>query len=110
MRYYKSKHIGFYFYNGSSWEKIGGNDGDDSNEFQTISRTGTTVTLSDGGGSYQDSVNIYTAGDGINIQDNEISAVQSQNVHFVGQAFGGGIVFYTDNSGEHGLICSQSDQ
>jgi hypothetical protein len=48
-------------------------DGSVTNELQTISRTGTTVTLSNGGGSYTDSVNIYTAGTGIDITANVIS-------------------------------------
>jgi len=49
-------------------------DGSTSNELQTISRTGTTVSLSNGGGSYQDSVNVYTAGNGINITGTTISS------------------------------------
>lgn len=49
-------------------------DGSVTNELQTISRTGTTVTLSNGGGSYPDSVNVYTAGTGINIAGNVISS------------------------------------
>jgi hypothetical protein len=47
-------------------------DGSVTNELQTISRTGTIVTLTDGG-SYTDSVNTYTAGAGINIAGNVIS-------------------------------------
>lgn len=49
-------------------------DGSTSNELQTISRTGLTVTLSNGGGSYNDSVNVYTAGTGINITGTVISS------------------------------------
>lgn len=29
--------------------------------------------------------------------------------HFVGEFYGGGIVFHVDNSGRHGMICSLSD-
>jgi len=29
--------------------------------------------------------------------------------HFVGELYGGGIIFFVDNSGQHGLICSMSD-
>lgn len=29
--------------------------------------------------------------------------------HFVGELYGGGIIFFIDNSGQHGLICSISD-
>ena len=48
-------------------------DGSETNEIQTISRSGTTVTLSDGGGTFEDSVNVYTAGEGIEIADKVIS-------------------------------------
>lgn len=48
-------------------------DGSVTNEIQTISRSGTTVTLSDGGGTFEDSVNVYTAGAGIEIADKVIS-------------------------------------
>jgi hypothetical protein len=55
-------------------------DGSTSNELQTISRTGLTVTLSNGGGSYTDSVNVYTAGTGVNITGNVISATSGANI------------------------------
>ncbi|MCX6328187.1 MAG: hypothetical protein NTZ85_01550 [Bacteroidia bacterium] len=29
--------------------------------------------------------------------------------HYVGEQFGGGIIFYVDNTNKHGLICSLSD-
>ena len=77
-------------------------DGSVTNELQTISRTGLTVTLSNGGGSYTDSVNVYSAGSGINISANTIS----QSGHYVGELFGGGIVFYVYDFGQHGLITS----
>lgn len=32
------------------------------------------------------------------------------NTHKIGEHFGGGIVFYIDNTGEHGLIASEKDQ
>ena len=48
-------------------------DSSNTNELQTISRIGLNVTLSDGGGTFQDSVNIYTAGSGIDITNNVIS-------------------------------------
>ena len=38
-----------------------------------ISRSGLSVTLSDGGGTFQDSINVYTAGDGIAIDNNVIT-------------------------------------
>ncbi|MBK8504901.1 MAG: BspA family leucine-rich repeat surface protein [Saprospiraceae bacterium] len=48
-------------------------DGSVTNEIQTISRSGLTITLSDGGGTFQDSINVYTAGDGIDIDNNVIT-------------------------------------
>jgi hypothetical protein len=30
--------------------------------------------------------------------------------HYIGKSFGGGIIFYIDNTGQHGLISSTSDQ
>ncbi len=48
-------------------------DGSTTNEIQTISRNGLNVNLSIGGGSFTDSVNIYTAGSGIDITNNVIS-------------------------------------
>jgi hypothetical protein len=69
-------------------------DGSITNEIQTISRVGTTVTLSNGGGSFTDSVNAP----GFN--------------HYIGEKFGGGVVFYVwkDSAGiEHGLIVAATE-
>jgi len=79
-------------------------DGNATNEIQTISRTGLTVTLTDGG-TYQDSVNIYTAGAGIDITNN----VVSKTGHYIGELYGGGIVYYVYDNGQHGLIISLDD-
>ncbi|WP_370087325.1 hypothetical protein [Ekhidna sp.] len=84
-------------------------DNDPTNEIQTISRIGTTVTLSNGGGSYADSVGVYTAGSGIEITDNVISVSESETEHYVGEFFGGGIVIHVDHTGQHGLIMSLED-
>ncbi len=80
-------------------------DGSVTNEIQTISRHGLTVTLSRNGGSFTDSVNVYTAGKDIDITDNTIS-VRSYKV---GDLAFGGIVFWVDGSGRHGLVCSKED-
>lgn len=55
-------------------------DSSNTNELQNISRTGLEVTLSNGGGTFQDSVNVYSAGSGIDITNNVISATQSNNI------------------------------
>lgn len=52
-------------------------DGSVTNEIQTISRSGLTVTLSNGGGSYQDSIGTYSAGTSIDITNNVISLNES---------------------------------
>ncbi len=72
---------------------------------QTISRTGLIVTLTNGG-TYQDSVNVYTAGDGIDITGTTISEHKYQ----VGDFAQGGIVFWLDETGEHGLVCTKENQ
>ncbi len=80
-------------------------DGSVTNEIQTISRHGLTVTLSKNGGSFTDSVNVYTAGKDIDITNNTISV----RAYKVGDIAFGGIVFWVDGSGRHGLVCSKED-
>jgi hypothetical protein len=76
---------------------------------QTIIRTGTTVKLTNGG-TFTDSVNTYTAGTNITISaSNVISATGGSSLHYVGELFGGGIVFYVYNNGANGLIASLDD-
>lgn len=84
-------------------------DSDPNNEIQTISRTGTTVTLSNGGGTYEDSVGVYTAGTGIDITNNVISTTSPCGLS-IGDTYQGGIIFYLDPSGCHGLIAATTDQ
>ncbi|MBU0486802.1 MAG: DUF1566 domain-containing protein [Bacteroidetes bacterium] len=80
-----------------------------TNEIQTISRAGTTITLSNGGGSFTDSNNVYTAGAGIDITGNVISTGGGTTLA-IGNAFGGGAIFWLDASGQHGLIAALTDQ
>ena len=75
---------------------------------QTISRTGTTVTLTNGG-TFTDSVNTYTAGTNITISASNVISATSGSGHYVGELFGGGIVFYVYNNGANGLIASLDD-
>ncbi len=85
-------------------------DGSTTNEIQTISREGLNVSLSDGGGSYEDSVNVYTAGDGIDITDKVISNTAAATTYAVGDFAQGGVVFWVDASGQHGLVVAKVDQ
>lgn len=84
-------------------------DGDVTNEIQTIFRSGLTITLSNGGGTYQDSVNTYTAGTGIDITNNIVSVIGGSSEHYIGELYGGGIVYYVNQTGQHGLIASLDD-
>ena len=38
------------------------------------------------------------------------TATITKTAHYVGESFGGGIVFYVDGTGQHGLIAATSDQ
>ena len=84
-------------------------DGSITNELQTISRTGTTVTLSNGGGNFEDSVGVYTAGTGIDITNNVVSTSGTCGLS-IGDTYAGGIIFFLDGSGCHGLVAKATDE
>ncbi|HOY31210.1 MAG TPA: DUF1566 domain-containing protein [Bacteroidales bacterium] len=81
-------------------------DGSLTNELQTVTRIGSVITLSNGGGSFTDSVVNYTAGAGIDISGNIIKT----KTYTVGEFARGGIVFWVDETGQHGLVCAKTDQ
>jgi len=84
-------------------------DADPNNEIQTISRSGTTVTLSNSGGTFQDSVGVYTAGPGINIVNNVVSV--KDTIATIGlHPELGGYVFWVSPDGKHGLVVETQDQ
>ncbi|MCX6268837.1 MAG: hypothetical protein NTW16_16045 [Bacteroidetes bacterium] len=76
---------GVYYYNGSVWQQIGEADGS-----ETKVTAGTAVTIT-GTGTL---VNPYTI---------------SASAHYIGELIGGGIVFWIDSTGQHGLIVSLDD-
>jgi len=84
-------------------------DADPVNEIQTISRGGTIVTLSNGGGTFEDSVGVYTAGTGIDITNNVVSTTSACGLS-IGDAYQGGIIFYLDVSNCHGLVAKATDE
>lgn len=63
-------------------------DGSTTNEIQTISISNDTIYLSNGG---------------------YVKLPASTPAHYVGELYGGGVVFWVDQTGEHGLIASTSD-
>lgn len=79
-------------------------DGSVTNELQTLSRNGLVITLSNGGGSFHDSIGVYTAGTGIKITNNVVSTKLA-----IGDSYGGGKIFWLDASGNHGLIADTGD-
>jgi hypothetical protein len=50
---------------------------------------------------------IYTAGEGITIEGDVIKV--TKQTHQIGEEYRGGLVFYVDESGQHGLIASKID-
>lgn len=55
---------------------------------------------------------VIVAGSGISISGNSVSVINPSYTHYIGEQFGGGVVFhvYKDNVGvEHGLIVSLND-
>ena len=73
---------------------------------QDLSELATKTALADSIDEVR-SDGVYTAGTGIAIADNVISVAGSGLS--VGDSYQGGIVFWLDASGEHGLIVSASD-
>jgi hypothetical protein len=46
------------------------------------------------------------------IKPTSLNSTQSQNAttkHFIGEAYGGGVIFYIDSTGQHGLIEARND-
>ena len=81
---------GVYYYNGTLWQRIGETDGS-----ETKVTAGSNVTVT-GNGTIASPYVINASGGG-------------SSGHYVGELFGGGIVFWVDNTGQHGLIASLVD-
>jgi hypothetical protein len=84
-------------------------DADSTNEIQTIPRTGTTVALSNGGGTFEDSVGVYISGTGIDITNNVVSSTEPTYTIGLWPELGG-FVFWISADGKHGLVADTQDQ
>ncbi len=73
--------------------------------FGTSAAGGISTTDIDNWNGKQDQL---TAGTGINIVGNTISATGG-STHYVGEFYGGGVVFWVDRTGEHGFILAMAD-
>jgi hypothetical protein len=71
--------------------------------------TGTTVTLSDGGGTFEDSVGVYTAGIGVDITNNVVSTTEPTYTIGLWPELGG-YVFWVSADGKHGLVAETQEQ
>lgn len=90
-------------------DQVNDADADPTNEIQTISRTGTIVTLNNGGGTFEDSVGIYTPGAGIDITNNVVSTTEPTYTIGLWPELGG-YVFWVSSNGKHGLVAETQDQ
>ncbi len=100
-------------------------DADPSNELQDLTLNGTMLEISGGTGadlsSLQDGVgdgsetkvtagtNVSVTGTGTTADPYVINAADQSPAHYIGELYGGGIIFWLDNTGEHGLIASLDD-
>jgi hypothetical protein len=69
--------------------------------------SGITATDIDNWNNKQE---LLTAGAGIEISGNAISATNNVTTYSVGDFAHGGIVFWVDETGQHGLVCAKEDQ
>ncbi len=69
--------------------------------------SGITVTDIDNWNNKQE---LLTAGAGIDISGNVISATSNVTTYEVGDFAHGGVVFWVDETGQHGLVCAKEDQ
>ena len=71
----------------------------------TISTSGLVTAVSNGTVTAT-----ATANDGSGISGSLVINLSNQIAYSIGDIYQGGIIFYIDGSGEHGLICAPSDQ
>ncbi|MFZ4520787.1 MAG: hypothetical protein ACOYNC_03725 [Bacteroidales bacterium] len=81
---------GVYYFNSGIWQRVGESDGS-----ETKINAGTNVTVT-GTGTVTNPYTINSGGG-------------AGSGHYIGELFGGGIVFWVDHTGQHGLIVSMID-
>jgi len=89
-------------------------DGSVTNEIQTLSITNNNLSISGTGGNtvtlpstiINAGANVTITGSGTNSTPYVISASANSGSHYIGELYGGGVVFWIDQTGEHGLIVS----
>ena len=91
MIYQTDKATGFYYYNGSIWKLVGETIADGS---ETKVTAGTNVTVT---------------GSGTTVSPYVVNATGATTLT-IGQSYQGGIIFWLDATGQHGLISSTTDQ
>ncbi|MCX6278854.1 MAG: DUF1566 domain-containing protein [Bacteroidetes bacterium] len=53
---------------------------------------------------------IQTTSGGVKFPDGTLQTTAANNIHTIGENFGGGVVFFVYDNGKHGLIASTTDQ
>lgn len=82
-----------------------------TNDFSTAIDLGNNVTYIETGLNPETVYTRYVwAWNICGVSEVTVLTAETNGVHYVGQSYGGGIVFYTEPSGEHGLIAAQADQ
>lgn len=95
-------------------------DGSVTNEIQILSISNDTIYLSNGGFVKLPAVdgsetkvtagsNVTITGSGTTASPYVINASSGSAAHYVGELYGGGVVFWVDQTGQHGLIVSMID-
>ncbi|MEW7279571.1 DUF1566 domain-containing protein [Aquimarina sp. 2201CG1-2-11] len=95
-------------------DNVNDNDTDATNEIELpTGGTNGQVLATDGSGNYSwvhDNLGVYTAGTGIAISGGNVISTTNACGLLIGDTHQGGIIFYLDPSGCHGLISMATDQ
>ncbi len=97
-------------------DQVNDADADPNNEIQNLSLNGNSLSLTNDTSTidlslYLDDKTVtFTNGTGINVTGTYPNfSIAEASKHYVGELYGGGVVFWVDNTGQHGLIISMID-